>query len=265
MIFKKPFLIFCGAAALLISAMSQAQAGLPLPQVDDVKFKGTAGNYTATITGENFGAPPSDIPCTACSPTELQFINMNNQPHPLTANVTNWTDTAITVTGVAVASGDAVRVSVYNLVSGQVGAWGGHAGLLAAGVPRITGLTTANTGKKITVTVTGTGFGPAPDGVIGQNTNTPFFVMTTWNAKTPFTDGFPWNAGFCGTTDCNGVTIGYQSWSDTQIVLSGFGSDYAQGNWFARAHDAFCVGVWPSTSTSGGTTGATVKCKRLHK
>ncbi|HEY1710590.1 MAG TPA: hypothetical protein VGG10_20135 [Rhizomicrobium sp.] len=263
-IFKKKFLVLCAVASLLAAA-SQAQAALPLPQIDDVKFKGTAGSYTVTITGENFGTSPSDIPCTACSPNELQIVNMNNQPHQLSVNVASWTDTKITVTGVAAASGDGVRVSVYNLVLGQVAAWGGHAGVLASGVPLITSLTTANTGKSIVVTVTGTGFGAPPSGIIGQNTNSPFFVMTTWNSKAPGTDGFPWNAGFCSAPDCNGVTMGYQSWSDTQIVMSVFGADYAQGNWVARPHDAFCIGVWPSTSTSNGTTGATVKCKRLKK
>jgi len=29
-------------------------------------------------------------------------------------------------------------------------------------------------------------------------------------------------------------------------------------------YDSLCVGVWPSTSTSNGTTGGTTKCTRVH-
>jgi hypothetical protein len=111
------------------------------------------------------------------------------------------------------------------------------------------------------VTITGSGFGDAPPQV-GQNTDGPFFVLTDWNATAPFTEGFPWNAGFCGTPDCNGVTMGYVSWSDTQIVMQGFGDEYGN-NYLANPGDAFCVGVWPSTSTSDGTTGGSFKCSRI--
>jgi hypothetical protein len=111
------------------------------------------------------------------------------------------------------------------------------------------------------LTITGSGFGDAPD-VIGQNTNSPFFVFTDYDAEAPGTNGFPWNAGFCGANDCDGVTIGYVSWTDTQIVVSGFGSEYG-GNYQVNPHDAFCVGIWPSSSTSNGTTGGSIKCRKL--
>ncbi|HEY3638172.1 MAG TPA: hypothetical protein VGK90_08455, partial [Rhizomicrobium sp.] len=159
--------------------------------------------------------------------------------------------------------GDALRVAVYNQTAGNVGAWGGrisHAKETPP-PPHIGTILRSGSGQNLTVTINGSGFGPAPSEV-GQNTNSPFFVLTDYNAMAPGTNGFPWNAGFCGANDCNGVTIGYVSWTDTQIVVSGFGSDYGV-NFLVNPRDAFCVGVWPSTSTSNGTTGGTIKCRKI--
>jgi hypothetical protein len=84
------------------------------------------------------------------------------------------------------------------------------------------------------------------------------------NASTG-TGGGRWNAGYCGAYECDGVTLNYASWSNTQIVMSGFGGQYANGSWYVNPRDAFCVAVWPSTGQSDGTTGGVAKCGRLPK
>ncbi|MEF8762214.1 hypothetical protein, partial [Stenotrophomonas sp. A3_2] len=129
-------------------------------------------------------------------------------------------------------------------------------------LPQISSVASTGSGATRVLTITGSGFGPAPSAV-GSTTDTPYLVITTFNRNAPYTDGFPWNAGFCGGSDCNGVTATYTSWSDTQIVIGGFGPAYGQGNWSANPGDTVCVGVWPSTSTTNGTTGGRFKCARL--
>jgi len=242
-----------------------AAAGTHIPKISDVALSGSAGNYTAVITGTNFGAAPAGIPCDACTPLQLQVADLASQPHQETINVTAWSDTSITVTGIAANDGDGLRIALYNQTAGNVDAWGGRVGHKVDGVPHITSITTSGSGVDLTITITGTGFGAAPDGLMGQNTDSPYLVFSDWNADAPGTDGFPWNAGFCGTNDCNGVTILYQSWTDTQVVVGGFGSEYGMGNWTANPRDAFCIGIWPSSSSSNGTTGGATKCRRVAR
>lgn len=246
-----------------VSAPANA-GGLHLPKIQGVAFTGSPGNYTATITGRNFGPTPSGIPCTGCQPLQLQVVDLASQPFQQVINVTAWSDTSVTVTGIAIAKGDALRIAVYNETVGNVGAWGGRISQ-SLGTPHIGSIVPSGSGQSLTLTINGSGFGSAPD-MVGQNTNSPFFVFTDYNATAPGTNGFPWNAGYCGANDCDGVTIGYVSWTDNQIVVSGFGSDYGNGsNWQVNPNDAFCVGIWPSTSTSNGTTGGSIKCRKLNK
>jgi hypothetical protein len=253
-----------GALGVAMVASAPTNAGTPLPRIQSVSFTGSAGNYTATIAGINFGPAPSGIPCTACQPLQLQVVDLASQPLQQVINVTAWSDNSITVTGIAIPAGDALRIAAYNETVGNVAAWGGKVSR-SKGTPHIGSIVASGSGQSLTLTITGSGFGAAPD-VVGQNTNSPYFVFTDYNATVPGTDGFPWNAGFCGANDCDGVTIGYVSWTDTQIVVSGFGNEYGNGsNWEVNPQDAYCVGVWPSTSTSDGTTGGSIKCHRLPK
>jgi hypothetical protein len=253
----------CGAFLAIGLFALPAAAGPHIPNISNVSLTGSAGNYTAVITGTNFGAAPDGIPCNACTPLQLQVADLASQPHQETINVTAWSDTSITVTGIAASEGDGLRIGLYNQTAGNVDAWGGRVGRNTQGAPHIMAITTSGSGANLTVTITGTGFGAAPGGLIGQNTDSPFLVFTDWNADAPGTDGFPWNAGFCGTNDCNGVTILYQSWTDTQVVVGGFGSQYGMGNWIANPRDAFCIGIWSSSSSSNGTTGGATKCRRV--
>jgi len=248
-------------AASFAALSAGAQAATKLPHISGVAVTAaTDGSYTAVLHGTNFGAAPADVPCNSCMPAELQVVNMNTQPYPQTINVTSWSSSAITITGVAASSGDPIRVAVYNATAGNTAAIGGRIGK-ARGVAKISAITTSGSGQNLVITITGSGFGPAPAG-IGTNADSPFLVVTDFNAQAPYSNGFPWNAGYCGGSDCDGVTVNYASWSNTQIVINGFGSSYGN-TWQVNPLDSLCVGVWPSSSTSNGTTGATVKCIRL--
>jgi hypothetical protein len=244
-------------------AAAAAHAAPSVPKIADVAVSGSPNNYTLTITGKGFGASPADIPCTACTPEELQIVDVVTQPAQLTINVTSWSDNSITVTGVPVGKHDSIHIGVYNQTLGNVAAWAGTPRAPADGAPVITAIKVTGHGQGLKVTITGSGFGDAPPD-IGDNASTPYYVFTDWNAQLPGTDGFPWNAGFCGTNDCNEVLVNLKSWSDTEIEMNGIGANYGV-DWIVNPNDAFCVGVWPSTSTSGGTTGGTFACSRAPK
>jgi hypothetical protein len=249
------------AFALLWAA--SAQAAIVVPHIHDVTFGGKNGNFSATINGRDFGAAPSGIPCTSCQPLQLQIVDIVTQPAQQVINVTSWTDTQITVTGIAAKKGDSMRVAVYNQMLGNVDTWSGSVVRQASGNPVIDSIVRSGGGATLSLTITGSGFGPAPNG-IGNEFNSPFFVFTDYNAALPGTDGFPWNAGYCGANDCNAVTVNIASWSDTEIVMDGFGSMYGN-DWIVNPHDAFCVGIWSSQNTGNGTIGGTYACKRAPK
>jgi hypothetical protein len=65
----------------------------------------------------------------------------------------------------------------------------------------------------------------------------------------------PWAAGHNGDT----VTLNYESWTDSRIVISGFGADYRGGSedWIARPGDAVAVTLFnnPGGGDYGPTTG----------
>ena len=247
----------------LLALGAPVHAGVGVPHIQDVAFNGKNGNFSLTITGADFGAAPDGIPCTACSPLQLQVVDIVSQPLQQTIDVTNWSDTSITVTGVAAKRGDGLRVAVYNQTLGNVDTWGGPVVRQKNGTPIIDSIVRSGGGATLSLTITGSGFGPAPAG-IGNEFNSPFFVFTDYNAQLPGTDGFPWNAGYCGANDCNAVTVNISSWTDNQIVMDGFGSMYGN-DWVVNPHDAFCVGIWSSQSTSNGTTGGSYRCKRAPK
>jgi hypothetical protein len=256
--------MIAGAAFGALSTLGAgvAHAGPTLPKITRIAVTADIdGTFSATITGVNFGAAPSDVPCTACTPAELRVVDLSNQPTQQTIDVTGWTDTSITITEVAVARGDAVRVQMYNQTLNATAAMGGHVGRLA-GPAVISSVSATGSGQNLIVTINGSGFGAAPS-VVGADGVSPYLLLTDFNVHAPFTDGYTWNAGFCGANDCDGVTVNYASWSDTQIVIDGFGGSYGYPNEVNRM-DSLCVGVWPSTSTSNGTTGGTTKCTRVH-
>jgi hypothetical protein len=255
---------FAGAAFAAVCTLGPqaAHAGATLPKISHIavtpNFDGT---FSATISGTNFGVAPGDVPCTACTPAELRVVDLSSQPTQQVVNVTSWSDTLITITEVSVASGDAVRVQMYNGALNATAAMGGHVGKLA-GTAVISSISTSGTGQNLVITINGSGFGPAPS-VVGTNGVSPYFLFTDFNVAAPYADGYTWNAGYCGANDCDGVTVNYASWSDSQIVINGFGGAYGYPNQVAK-HDSICVGIWPSTSTSNGTTGGTTKCTRAR-
>jgi len=251
------------AIATVLLSISSSLSAATLPRIASVTFTQTApGLYTATISGRHFGAAPTGIPCTACTPLQAQLVNQSYQPHQQAIDVAAWSDSSVTLNNIQAGPGDSVRIALYNAALAATAAWGG---LTApnANVPVIRSITSAGTGASRVLTITGSGFGPAPG--LGSQIDTPYLVITDWDVAAPNSSGFPWNGGFCGRLDCNGVTANYTSWTDRQIVISGFGSAYGQNGWTVSPGDSLCVGVWPGNSPSNGTWGGRFACTRVAK
>jgi hypothetical protein len=256
--------VFAASAFAAVCALAPhaVHAAPVLPRITRIAITPDLdGTFSATISGTNFGAAPGDVPCTSCTPAELRVVDLSNQPTQQVLNVTSWSDTSIIIAEVPVALGDAARVEIYNGALNATAAIGGHVGKVA-GPAVISGIGTSGSGQNLVITINGSGFGSAPS-VVGTDGVSPYLLVTDFNVHAPDTNGYTWNAGFCGANDCDGVTLNYASWTDTQIVIDGFGGSYGYPNQVNK-FDSLCLGVWSSTSTSNGTTGGTTKCTRVH-
>ena len=81
------------AAFLSVMLVAPAMAAISVPHIRNVAFSGKNGNFTATITGTDFGVVPDGIPCNACTPLQLQVVDIVSQPAQQVINVTSWSDT----------------------------------------------------------------------------------------------------------------------------------------------------------------------------
>jgi hypothetical protein len=127
--------------------------------------------------------------------------------------------------------------------------------------PHITSVSTITAATSQTITISGSGFGSSPttytlpDGSVDTtscNVVTPALIITDGGSGAD-----SWSAGHktCGNTDSIGVFI--TSWSDTQIVLSGFGTEYlgvnGQNNYNIAVGDPITVGVFGPNNDGEGT------------
>lgn len=186
-------------------------------------------NATMMVTGNGFGpAPFLSLPCTWCStPFFYSSIGVNG--------FLSWTDTEIQLSGVSEGSGDAVFIAVWNpATGGPAGVWAGNIEPVAPANPQITSVDFSGSGQSLMMTVHGANFGSSPF------TNLPFtgdsnvFAFTDWRCTSLFQAG--------GGSD--GVSLNYQSWTPTEIVIVGFGGQYgARECWTVEPGDPYTIYV----------------------
>ena len=104
--------------------------------------------------------------------------------------------------------------------------------------PQITSVTFSGSPGNYTVTVTGSGFGTLPSG-LPFNGNTPYFRIA---------DAVQLGFGEWGYSG-DAQRLIYQSWSDTQVQVSGFSG---------RPGDAITLTIWNPASGVGATWGGNV-------
>ena len=248
-------------ATVLMATLAAAQAATP-PKINKVTIAKTGTTYSATVTGTQFGTAPAGIPCNACSIPEIGFVATSQVTTPLTYNVTSWTTTEIKFTGIQTAAGNALFLAVKNDALGNVATWGGN--IPGKKNPKITKVAFAGQGANLQITITGTGFGPAPSGVPGT-TDIPYLNFLDWNIKAPGQFNFPWGAGWAAQNLTDTATLKYTSWTDTQIVISGFAGSYGTNGFTVSKGDPFVVWLWQNPGINPGSTGPqTAKGGRIN-
>jgi hypothetical protein len=107
--------------------------------------------------------------------------------------------------------------------------------------------------KHLKIKLEGRGFGTAPPGVPG-NTDIGYFQAWIWVTNGDV-HNYPWSAGHDGDS----VTLKFESWSDSTIVIGGFGDNYRGGSedWTAHPGDAVTMTVFnnPGGGAFGPSTG----------
>jgi hypothetical protein len=225
------------------------------PQITSVGISGSSGNYTVTVNGSGFGIPPSTFPFTGDSAyfriADAAQIGYGEWGYTGDGNMLtyqSWSDTQIQVSGFGGHPGDAIIVGVWNPVTGAGMAWGGNVPG-GSGTPQITSVTFSGNGTNLQIYIAGTGFGSAP-------TNMPFagdlnqFIFG--DSRTHSGGGsalFEAGGALWGQRSPDAVTLIYQSWSDSQIVIGGFAGAYGQGAATYQASDPVTIEIWNTSDT----------------
>ncbi|MFI5395097.1 MAG: hypothetical protein ACHQ9S_06145 [Candidatus Binatia bacterium] len=229
-----------------------------------MSISGTAGDYTLTVSGSGFGNPGTNVsfPYLGDLPNfrvlDLAQVENGEWGYSNDTNVlayVSWFDTQIQVSGFGGSPGDAVVVDVWNANSGQGAAWGGNVPPISSGTPQITAVQFSGSGQNLQITVLGSGFGSAPAPMPYTGDLDQFFFE---DERTPCSGSSLFNAGwtFWGAMPPGAVTVNYESWSDTEIQISGFAGLYGQGCATVQAGDPVAIAVFNSGAIgpSGGQT-----------
>ncbi|MCL4449585.1 MAG: IPT/TIG domain-containing protein [Actinobacteria bacterium] len=247
------------------------------PVIQSVQFSNnsvtcsTNCTYTLTVDGSGFGSPTITVPCSS-SCNASNFATMDYaKATPFQNNLTyqTWTNSQIVVGGFTGTPGDGVDVTLWNSATYLGAAWGGNIPIAPVGTPQITSVSFSGSGATTQMTVNGSGFGSAPtqlgSGPFTGDINQFEFVDWRWydcgsGSNTTNNEGIgqgSFMAGFNGwgasnpNADLpNSVTLNYQSWSNTQIVVNGFSSSYGQGCNLLSPGDPISITVWNSSDTS---------------
>jgi hypothetical protein len=233
--------------ALLTWAGVAVAAG---PRIASVTFGGTNAGLTLTISGSGFGSAPPGVPCKSCT---TPFLNIGGRIGCSNAyDIASWTDGRIILSGLEGNPGGAVIISVKN-PQNKLDSVTGTAipqSTVITSPPKIDSVVFTGSGRNLHMTINGSGFGVKPPRVPGDE-DLPFFSFI----DLPFNATAQWGAGYtsCGINDA--VTLVYQSWSPTRIVISGFGPEYGRGprqfrKWTVSPDDV--VAIFVANSATNG-------------
>jgi hypothetical protein len=226
------------------------------PQINAVAFRESASGYTLTINGNGFGMlPRKSLPFRGVT----SFFRLN-VPAQLGAGEWGfsgdaralvyklWSDTEVQIGGFTARPGDALDICLWNSASGKGGTWGGNIPG-GVGTPHIGSVAFSGEGRHFHMIVRGKGFGSAPVAMpyTGDLNCFSFIDFRTHcnGASSLFEAGASrWQHG-----SPNSLTLNYQSWSDTEIVINGFSGSYGQGCNALTNGDPVTIIVWNSSAS----------------
>jgi len=246
-----PLLAGLATLLLLIEAAHPAYATMA-PAITKVRFLQKQDSVTAKIFGVHFGKSPVKLPCNNCKITEMQLLYFGQGNEDFgTFNIGTWTDTYIELKRLAAAPGTTAIFAIKNDSLGPAGKTVTITANLPGGpaAPVIRRIAFFRDHQRLKLRVDGKGFGEAPAGVPGD-TDLVYFQFWIWVTGGDV-HNYPWAAGHNG----DDVTLKYESWTDSRIVISGFGADYRGGSedWVARPGDAVAVTLF--NNPGGGAYG----------
>jgi hypothetical protein len=207
---------------------SVGSAAYTITTVATPTFSVTAGDYTGT----------QSVSLSTATPGASIYYTINGTP---TTSSTLYTGTSISVSSSetieAIAAEGPYATSAVAIAAYSIG-----------GVPTITSVSAVTATQTQTISITGTGFGTKA----AYNGDSSYIYF---NDDTTATS---WQAGYTG----NGTTMNITSWTDTQIVIAGFGGDYGMGVGYLSTGDTFLIGVFnaqtgtASAACTNGVVGA---------
>jgi hypothetical protein len=262
----------------MVFAVVSAQA--QTPQINSVQFSGGPGNYTLTIQGTGFGTSTvGAVRVVLPRPLHHHGGRAGNDEAlqgslPFTGDVSNfrigdgaqvghgewgytgdanvltyqsWTSTKVVVAGFGGQPGDALTIALWNAASQRGCTWGGN--VPGTSAPQISSVELSGNGANLQIVVHGSGFGSAPPTMPPPGTagDLNYFNFIDFRSHCgPSSSLF--GAGFdgWGINPPDSVTLFYQSWSDDEIVISGFGGAYGQGCASSQAGDPITIVVYNS-------------------
>jgi len=238
-----------------VAAQGAANGARPL--ISAVTVSGVPGDYTVLVRGHGFGGSTVAMPYTG---DVANFrIGDDAQPgqewgyagdaNPL--RYLMWTPTKVEVGGLGAAPGDALVVGLWNATTGRGTSWGGNVAPVATGTPAITGVAFSSLGTPVDlrIVVKGSGFGAAPVAM-------PFIgdldAFSFWDGRAHCgsSTAFSAGGGYFAAVPADTVTLRYESWSDTKIVVGGFRGSYGTGCNKIETGDPVAVSVWNTADTS---------------
>jgi len=227
-----------------------------VPTITAIKTRAQGDEFAVRIMGTNFGVSPVKLPCMKCTLPEMEFFPFTDPAGPV--NIEVWNDSEIKLTGIKFAPGTTCFIAVKNDalgtdVSGALNLPGGTT------PPVIRNIIMRKFHSHMKIIVVGHGFGAAPPGVPGSS-DIPYFGFLTWvTGKTPQSSNYPWAAG----GPRNAVTLNYESWTDSRIVIDGFGSEYGADGWVTKKGYAAGLVVYNVLPNNGGLGQGKAKAFRI--
>jgi hypothetical protein len=243
--------------------------------IDSVPFSGGPGDYTLSIEGHGFGTPSVALPFRGDAPNfrigdKAKASEWGYAGDAYTLKYLFWSDTNIVVSGFGGQPGEAIIVAVWNADSGAGATWGGNAPGDAL-APRIRWVRFSGEGPDLHITIRGGGFGPPPADLPppGSPGHSRYFSFQDFRGHCGFGSSlFSAGGRRWDTAKPDAVGLNFESWSDAEIVIAGFGDGYGAGCAAYKAGDPVAVAVWNTASADssgpqtawGGTSDAPEVC-----
>ena len=223
--------------------------------IDSVRFSGGPGDYTLSIEGHGFGTSVVALPFRGDTPNfrigdKAKGSEWGYAGDAYALKYLFWSDTNIVVSGFGGGPGDAVILALWNASSGAGATWGGNVPD-ATLTPRIRWVRLSGGGKDLHIVVRGEGIGPPPADLPppGSPGHSRYFSFQDFRAHCGFGSSlFSAGGRRWDTSQPDAVGVIFESWSDSEIDVSGFGDGYGAGCATYEAEDPVVVVVWNSGS-----------------